>query len=130
MSATDPLRSVNHQESNFGMNSPSISPYDADRLKKWRIAHVLALFVALFIAVALVANFTSLFETTSPPDLLGVPIAISFFWLWGWMICDLYQNGVPTNKTAWWFLLIGLMYFGVLMYFFSIWRPRNRPFTD
>lgn len=112
------------------MSSPSTSPYDADRLLKWRIAHVLALVVALFIGVALVANFTVIFETTSPPDLLGAPIAISFFWLWGWMIRDLYHNGVPTNKSAWWFVLIGLMYFGVLMYFFSVWRPRNRPFND
>ena len=112
------------------MNSTSVSPYDADRLRKWRVAHILALFVAMFIAFALIANFTSLIVELSPPNVLGVPMVVSFYWLWVWMIRDLYLNGVPANKTAWWFILIGLLFFGVLMYFFSVWRPRNRPYDD
>ena len=112
------------------MSSTSLSPYDADRLRKWRVAHILASFIAVFIALALFANFTSLNVESPLLNVVAMPVVISFYWLWIWMIHDLYANGVPTNKTAWWFILIGLLFFGVLLYFFSVWRPRNRPFDD
>ena len=107
-----------------------LSPNDQARLRNWRIAHVLAALVALFMVAALAVNFANPAEDVSPPRILGVPWAIGVFWFWGWMIYDRYQNNVPTNKVAWWFILIILQMFGALMYFFSVWRPRNRPFDE
>lgn len=108
----------------------TLSPYDQTRLRNWRFAHLLAALDALFIVIALSVNFTDPVEHPSLPDLVALPVVIGIFWFLGWMIYDLYENGVESNKAAWWLIVVLLNVFGALMYFFSVWRPRNRPFND
>ena len=106
------------------------SPYDEIRLRNWRVAHFLVSLLVLFILLGLSGIFVSPKIDLSPPDIIGVPWALGIFWIWGWMIRDLYLNGAPTNHVAWLLVLVLVPIFGVLMYFIRIWRPRNRPFED
>ncbi len=108
----------------------TLSPYDQMRLRNWRVAHLLAALDALFIGFAVIVNFANPVEDPLPPKLLALPFVVGIFWFLGWMIYDLYQNGVPGKKNTWWFALTFLHVFGALMYFFKIWRPRNRPFDN
>jgi len=110
------------------MSRVASSPYDEIQLRNWRVAHFLAFLLALAIFFGLVGSLVSIETDLSPPDIIGVPWALGIFWIWGWMIRDLYMNGTPTNHVAWLLILVLVPVFGVLMYFIRIWRPRNRPF--
>jgi hypothetical protein len=104
--------------------------YNQVRIRRWRVAHALALLLVTMLVIGLAPNSLELAEWLTIPDLVGAAMALGFVWLWGWMVFDLYENGAAADTKFWWAILILLNFFGVLIYFISVWRPRNRPLKD
>ena len=79
---------------------------------------------------AFAASSLELAEWQTIPDLVGVTMTLGLVWLWGWMAFDLYKNGAAADTKVWWAIIILFNFFGGLIYFISVWRPRNRPLKD
>src|SRR5262249_33999489 len=108
----------------------------AARARSWYLLHVLALLAFLFVAflfsLAVYSSVTDRvpkFEMPLPVRLLGSLSFIAVFWLWIRMLIDFFRRRPPSHPVAWGFFLFLGSYVGALVYFWVVWRPRNRPDT-
>jgi hypothetical protein len=99
----------------------------------WYLAHVLAGIVIAFLAWGLYMNLVFLNGNRELPEQMPLVYApfvfvalIGIFSCWGWMLTDFFRNRPVRRPAAWgWFLVLG-NYIGALVYFFLVWRPRER----
>lgn len=114
------------------MSTPPIAT--ASETRSWYLLHVLAgmtLVLVVFLFGMLI--YSSL---TGEAPVLNLPLplralsslsVIAVFWLWIRMLVDFFRERPASHPVAWgWFLILG-SYIGALAYFWTIWRPRNRP---
>ena len=110
-----------------------------ERKRSWYLLNTLAVMSVLLLTVVFGAQayiFTHVggMLTLTVSDAVWIPVAltmalctIALFWLWIRMLVDFFRNRPPRNPVAWgWSLFLG-MYLGGIVYFFAVWRPRNRP---
>lgn len=108
----------------------------ATRIRSWYLLHVLATMTLLLIVFLLgLLLYSSLIGQWPKLDLplpvraLGSLSVIALLWLWIRMLVDFFRERPARYPVAWgWFLFLG-SYIGALAYFWTVWRPRNRP-TD
>ncbi len=108
----------------------------AARTRSWYLLHVLAamtlLLVASLLGLLIYSSMTGQLpklDLPLPARVLGSLSVIALFWLWIRMLIDFFRERPARYPVAWgWFLFLG-SYIGALAYFWTVWRPRNRP-TD
>jgi hypothetical protein len=108
--------------------------------REWHILHVCAGWTVASFVLAIAWD-----TTLSPPNIellselmalspveiafrsligLGGPAAI---WLWLRMLLDYLRGGAATHNLSWGFAIIVGVVLGGLLYFWFVWRRRNRP---
>jgi hypothetical protein len=114
------------------MSTPPIAT--ASQARSWYLLHVLAGMTLLL--VVFLVGMLIYFSLTGRASVLDVPLplralcslsVIALFWLWIRMLIDFFRERPARYPVAWgWFLFLG-SYIGALAYFWTVWRPRNRP---
>jgi hypothetical protein len=109
-----------------------------ERKRSWYLLNILAVMSIVLLTFVLGAQAyiftTDGILTLTVSDAVWVPFAltmllcaIALFWLWIRMLVDFFRNRPQRHPVAWgWSLFLG-MYLGGIVYFFAVWRPRNKP---
>ena len=114
------------------MSTPSALA--AERKRSWYLLNVLACLgtpaLLLFCGFATYLSRTDNLPKLDLPVVVRALLVIGFFallWLWVRMLVDFFRERPKSHPVAWgWALVLGL-YFGGLLYFWAVWRPRNNP---
>jgi hypothetical protein len=110
----------------------------AERRRSWYLLHTLAgMSIVVLTIVGGFQVYVTLTDQVPQFDLpdnvwlsIAIPIslcAIALIWLWIRMLIDFFRERPARHPVAWgWALFLG-MYLGGFVYFWAVWRPRNKP---